>query len=134
MAEDQVPPPPPADPVEAAAAPTDEVPKDTRTMGMLCHLLGIFSGFVGPLIIWLIKKDEMPFVDDQGRESLNFQITLAIAFIVLFVVSLIPIVGCFTFLLLIALWVVDVVFCIIAAMKANEGIAYRYPVTIRFVK
>jgi uncharacterized Tic20 family protein len=49
---------------------------------MLCHLLGFFTSFVGPLVIWLIKKDTMSYVDYHGKEALNFQITLAIAFFV----------------------------------------------------
>src|SRR4051794_22840279 len=53
--------------------------KDAVTMGMLCHLLGIFTGFLGPLIIWLLKKDEHPFIDDQGKEALNFQIVAMLA-------------------------------------------------------
>src|SRR4051794_33293223 len=53
--------------------------KDSITMGMLCHLLGIFTSFLGPLIIWLMKKDQSPWVDDQGKESLNFQIVALIA-------------------------------------------------------
>ena len=61
-----------------------------RTMGMLCHLLALigivatantFGPFIGPLIVWLVKKDEMPFVDDQGKEALNFQITVFLAMI-----------------------------------------------------
>src|SRR5689334_1430002 len=54
--------------------------QDDKTMAMLSHLLGIVLGFVGPLIIWLIKKDQSPFVDDQGKESLNFQIMLVIGY------------------------------------------------------
>ena len=59
-----------------------EVSKDARNMAMLCHLLAIFTGFLGPLIIWLIKKDEDPFVDEHGKEALNFQITVFIAMFV----------------------------------------------------
>ena len=61
------------------AQPSTEVSKDARMWAMLCHLLGLFTCFIGPLIIWLIKKDEDPFIDDQGKEALNFQITVAIA-------------------------------------------------------
>ncbi|HTL31303.1 MAG TPA: DUF4870 domain-containing protein, partial [Tepidisphaeraceae bacterium] len=70
------PPPPPAQPVDYSSGgypgpyvgpPPD---KDSKTMALLCHLLPIFTGFLGPLIIWLIKKDSSPFVDDQGKESL----------------------------------------------------------------
>jgi hypothetical protein len=110
--------------------------KDERMWGMLCHLIA-FSGFVvpfgsllGPLIIWLIKKDEMPFVDDQGKESLNFQLTMLIAF----VISIILIVVVIGFLLLGVLCIYEIVVLIIATIKANEGVRYRYPYTIRFIK
>jgi uncharacterized Tic20 family protein len=48
---------------------------EARTFGMLCHLSGLFLGFVGPLLFWLIKREQYPFVDDQGKEALNFHIT-----------------------------------------------------------
>jgi uncharacterized protein len=103
--------------------------QDDRTMGLLAHLLGIFAGFVGPLIIWLIKKDQSRFVDDQGKEALNFQLTLMIGH----VIGLVTI--CFTFALINAvLGIVGLVFCIIAAVEANKGTAYRYPLNIRFIQ
>jgi uncharacterized Tic20 family protein len=79
------------------------VSEDDRTLGMLCHLLGIFTGFLGPLVLWLVKKDSSPYVEHHGRESLNFQITLllmmmaigATAFVLMFVlvgVFLIPVI------------------------------------------
>lgn len=102
---------------------------ESRTLAMLAHLLGLI-GIVGPLIIWLIKKDEDPFIDEQGKESLNFQITMLIA---LFVsgMSAFLFIGCITTPILV---IVDIVLCIMAGMKANEGISYKYPCTIRFIK
>jgi len=100
--------------------------KEARTMGMLCHLLGIPLGFVGPLISWLIKKDEMPFVNDQGKESLNFQLSVLIAVLIVGVPTCgfgVPIVG-----------IAALVFCIMATVKANNGEYYRYPLTLRMVK
>jgi uncharacterized Tic20 family protein len=102
--------------------------KDARTFAMLAHLLGIFTSFVGSLVIWLVKKEEHPFVDEQGKEALNFQITVAIAYVV---AGLLPIVGCF---LAPAVWVVNLIFCIMACTTANKGEHYRYPVSIRFIK
>ncbi|MEZ5431721.1 MAG: DUF4870 domain-containing protein [Verrucomicrobiales bacterium] len=67
---------------------------DERNMAMLAHLLGGLASFLGPLVIWLMKREESPFVNDQGREALNFQITVAIGMAVLGIVSLIPFVGC----------------------------------------
>lgn len=118
-------------PKDVQEAPTGKVvSKDARTWGMLCHLLAIFTSFIAPLIIWLIKKEEDPFIDNQGKEALNFQITVAIASIVSgFLVAF-----CIGIPMLIAVCVADLVFCIIATVKANSGVAYRYPVSIRFIK
>jgi len=110
--------------------------KDERLWGMLCHLIS-FSGYLipfgsvlGPLIIWLIKKDEMPFVNDQGKESLNFQLTMLIAVIVSAILMLVFI----GFLLLGVLIIYQIIVVIMASIKANEGVRYRYPYTIRFIK
>jgi len=108
-----------------------EASKDARMWAMLCHLLGLFTSFVGPLIIWLLKKEEDPFIDNQGKEALNFQITLVIAWIASAVLT--P-VFCVGVIIGIAASVVDIIFCIIACIKANGGEAYRYPVSIRFIK
>jgi uncharacterized Tic20 family protein len=97
---------------------------------MLCHLLGIFIGFLGPLIIWLIKRDEDKFIDEQGKEALNFQITLIIAW----AVGAISTFLCIGFILLPAIWVCDLIFCIMGAVKANKGEHYKYPINIRFIK
>ena len=107
-----------------------EISKDARNMAMLCHLLAIFTSFVAPLIIWLIKKDEEPFVDQQGKEALNFQITVILAMFVSGLLSFI----CIGVLLLFAVPIADLVFCIIASVKASNGVAYRYPVSLRLVK
>lgn len=123
-------------PAAPAPAPSSEVSKDAKTFGMLCHLAAL-AGFIiplgsvlGPLIIWLIKKNEMPFVDDQGKESLNFQITVTIALLVCVPLMFIGI----GLLLLPIIGIAALVFVIIAAMKANEGIAYRYPWALRLIK
>lgn len=111
------------------------VNKDERMWGMLCHLT-VFSGFIipfgniiAPLVIWLIKKDEMPFVDDQGKESLNFQLTMLIAFIVAAVLTMVFI----GFILIPLLIIFEIVVLIIASIKANDGVRYRYPWAIRFL-
>ncbi len=83
----------------------------------------------GPLIIWCLKKDEQPFVNDQGKEALNFQITMTLALIVAGL-SILVLVGIVLFP---AVWLFDVIVTVIAAVKANEGVAYRYPCSIRFV-
>jgi len=110
--------------------------KDERTWGMACHL-GVFAGFifpfgniVVPLVIWLIKSEELPFVKDQGKEALNFQITAFIAFMVC---ALLMVVG-IGFLLAGPLVIYVGIAVIIAAVKANEGVFYRYPLAIRLIK
>jgi uncharacterized protein len=108
---------------------------DERTWAMICHL-STFAGYaipfgniVGPLAVWLIKRHEMPLVDDQGKEALNFQISVLI-YLGVCIPLMIVVVG---FFLAIAVVIFSIVVTIIAAMRANEGIAYRYPLTIRFI-
>lgn len=114
--------------------PTPE--KEERTWGMLCHLSAFagliipLGGIIAPLIIWLIKKDEMPFVNDQGKESINFQISLFIAAVICFILMFVGI----GFLLIVALAIYAVIMIIIACMKANEGTYFRYPYALRLIK
>jgi uncharacterized Tic20 family protein len=107
-----------------------EPDKDSKMMAMLAHLLGIPLGPIGPLIIWLIKKDQSPFVNDQGREALNFQITLLIGYII----GGATIALCVGMLIVPAIAIISLIFCIMGALKANQGIAYRYPFAIRLIK
>ncbi|MBX3240504.1 MAG: DUF4870 domain-containing protein [Chitinophagaceae bacterium] len=100
---------------------------DEKTMAVLSHVLTIAVGFIAPLIIYLIKKDESKFISDQAKESLNFQITLTLACIVL----AITIIG---ILLIWPLLIVALVFIIIASVRSGEGKRYRYPFNIRFIK
>ena len=109
---------------------------EVRQGAMLCHLaafLGFvfpFGSVVGPLILWQMKKEVDPFIDDQGKEALNFQITVAIAWMACIVLAF-AVIG---FFLMIALAIATVVLTIIGSIKANKGIAYRYPLTWRVVK
>lgn len=103
--------------------------QEERTMALLCHLLGFLTSVVGPLILWMIKKDESTFIDDQGKEALNFQITMLIGYVVTGALTMVFI-GC---LLLPIVLLVDLVFSIMAAMKANQGERYRYPFAIRMI-
>ena len=113
----------------------EELPdKDARTWAMICHLIA-FSGYVvpfgnllGPLIVWAIKKDEHPFINDQGKEAINFQLTMTIAVIISIILMFILI----GFLLIAVVCVYSIIMIVIAAMKANDGELYRYPITIRF--
>lgn len=103
---------------------------DERNLAMLAHILALFSYFMGPLIIYLVKKDESPFVADNAKNALNFQISLFIYCIVSVVLCMI-IIGIF---MLIALGVLHLVFCIVATVAARDGKVYKYPLTIPFLK
>ena len=110
--------------------------KDARTWAMLCHL-GALSGFLlpfghvlGPLVIWAVKRDESAFIDEQGKEALNFQLTMTIGFFISLALVFILI----GFALIGVLCVYDFVMIVVAAIKTNEGTQYRYPFAIRFIK
>lgn len=104
--------------------------------GLLTSALGGWGFFIGPLVIWLMKKDSMPFVADQAKESLNFNITVSAVFLVLLVLSLVTLgIGfIITLPIMLIVGIAALVLIIMAAIKANDGIAYRYPFTIRLVK
>jgi len=109
---------------------------DERTWAMFCHLSTLagsiipFGNLLGPLVIWLIKKDQYPMVEDQGKEALNFQIGMTVCSMVSLVLCLVVI----GIPLLMAVTVFDLVVTIIAAIKANSGERYRYPLTIRIIR
>jgi len=106
---------------------------DEKMMGLLAHILGAVTSFIGPLIIWQIKKDESPFVADQGKEALNFQITIAIGYFAMLVLSFIPFVGCLASIVMLLLGVASLVFSIIGGLEANKGKVYRYPFALRLI-
>lgn len=114
---------------------TPTLSSDERNWGMFCHLAALagfiipFGNIIGPLIVWLMKREEYPFVNDQGKESLNFQISILI-YIAISVVLALLLIG---FLLLAAIGVFSLVMIIMAAIKANEGVTFRYPLSIRFI-
>lgn len=127
------------------AQPTDtskEVNRDARMWAMFCHLaaLGalivpVVGSVIGPLIIWQIKKDDFPFVDEQGKEAVNFQISMLLYAVIGSVVCLITCIGAPLMpIILLAVSIVDLIFLLIAAVKANNGFHYRYPLCIRFIK
>lgn len=138
--------------------------RDERTWATLTHLGGLFGiwffspvgNVLVPLVLWLIKRNESAFVDDQGREAVNFQITMSILSLVLGVAGWM-IFSVFNLLDSVVFWhsnftffphvfffqngglsivaaILSMVFAIIAATRANNGIAYRYPLSLRLVK
>ena len=114
---------------------------DAHMWAMFCHLAGllaftpilpVFGGIVGALVIWLVKKGESPFVDEQGKEAVNFQITM-------FIYSAVAALLCFAcigFVLAPAVVIADIICIILAAIKTNDGCHFRYPqyLIIRFIK
>lgn len=136
MTED-TPPPQPAPPPAPSSGPdpAGTPGADERQWALFAHLSALagflipFGNILGPLIVWQIKKNEMPFVDDQGKEALNFQITVLIAVVVCLVLSVLLI----GLLLLPVVAVADLVLTIVAAIKANQGETYRYPFTLRLI-
>jgi len=138
MPDDAAPPlPPPVPPVQP---PSDS---QARTWNMLCHLsalvglLGIpFGNALGPLVVWQIKKNEIPSVESHGKAALNFQLTIVIASLVLGVAGYILLVVCIGFILIIAalgVFLAGMIFAIIAAIRANEGKDYEYPYSLKLV-
>jgi uncharacterized Tic20 family protein len=104
--------------------------------GLLTSVVGGWGTFVGPLVIWLIKKETMPFVDDQGKEALNFNITVALVALAMTLLTLVTFgIGAIISLpVLVIVGIAWLVLTIIATIKSNEGVAYRYPVALRLIK
>ncbi|HEU4771605.1 MAG TPA: DUF4870 domain-containing protein [Candidatus Udaeobacter sp.] len=111
--------------------------RDVRTWNVLCHASALAGFFVpwaghilGPLIVWLAKRNDSPEIDENGKESLNFQISMLIYNVIAGVLCLILI----GFILLAILHILNLVLVIVASIQASEGKLYRYPMTIRLIK
>ncbi len=136
---------PPSEPAPQAAEPAapppqpsgggDEPGSEERTWALFAHLSALvgfvipFGNLLGPLIVWQVKKNEMPFVDEQGKEALNFQITVTLAAIVCFILMFV-LIGIF---LMFIVGIAALVLTIIAAIKANSGEHYEYPINWRII-
>lgn len=106
-----------------------EVSSNDKNLAVLTHLSGILFSFIPSLIVWLLKKETSPYVADQAREALNFQITLLIAYVVSYILIFILI----GFLLMGIIWLANIILCILAAVAASKGENYRYPFTLRLI-
>jgi uncharacterized Tic20 family protein len=116
---------------------TNDEEKKANTWGMLCHLTALtafvgvpFGHVIGPLVVWLLKKNDYPFVYEQGKESLNFQISMTIYAVIAGLL-------CFVFIgfvMLGILVIVVLILVIMASVRASNGESYQYPFTIRFFK
>jgi len=108
---------------------------DERMWAMFCHLSALigfiipFGNIIAPLVLWTLKKEEYPLVNDQGKEALNFQISITI-YVIASIILIFVVIG---IILLILLGIFSLIVIIIAAIKANEGEKYRYPLAIRFL-
>ncbi|HEV3146277.1 MAG TPA: DUF4870 domain-containing protein [Gemmataceae bacterium] len=138
-----VPPPrndsdPPVVPVLEPNAPSTAPTQDEKTWGMYVHLAALAGlvvpggSLVGPLIAWLIKKDEMPFVDRHGKEEVNFQLNILV--LLLLTIPIVFITFGIGIFLPVAVGILGVVMPIIAGMKANNGEEYQYPYIVRMIK
>ncbi|MEK7950100.1 DUF4870 domain-containing protein [Luteolibacter soli] len=132
---------PPSEPA-SVALPQSGLSNEERTWALVAHLSALsayltgFGMILGPLVVWLINKDSKPFAAEQAKEALNFNISWLLwgilwgvaAFILTFVL-----VGILMWIAFAFFGVVWTILCIIGGIKANEGVAYRYPLTIRFI-
>ena len=104
---------------------------DERILAILSHILAIVPGIgiLGPLVIYLVKKDDSPFVAANARESLNFQITIILGYII-WCILIVVLIG----ILMLWVWgIINTVLVIIATIKASEEKIYRYPFNLRLV-
>ncbi len=124
-------------PVEIKKVKEEISPKSERTWAICCHLssltafIGIpFGNILGPLVIWLIKKSEMPLVDEEGKSAVNFQISMTIYTLIAFVLCFVVI----GFLLIFPVILFNIILVIIASVKTSNGEKFQYPCTIHFIK
>jgi uncharacterized Tic20 family protein len=123
---------------------TGEIDKEERKWAMFCHLAGLaglspllpaIGSAVAPLLVWQLKADEFPFVDEQGRRAVNFQLSMLLYVTIGTIICLVSLVGVFLIPVVFCVFgLVDLILVLIAAVKANRGQHYRYPFTIRFFK
>ena len=121
----------------------EELNKDARMWAMFCHLAGlagivvpvVISGIIAPLIVWQIKKEEHPFIDEHGKEAVNFQISMSLYTLIGSIACIITCIGLILIpFFALAVYIINLVLLLIAAVKANNGEHYRYPICIRFIK
>ena len=130
-------PPAPTPPMQPANA------NQVRMWNMLCHLSALscffipFGNILGPLLVWQIKKNEFPSVEEHGKAALNFQLTVLVAVVVVGMAAFLLSFVCIGFVLIpvvVAIGLCGIIFAIIAGIKANNGEAYRYPWSLTFIR
>ena len=109
--------------------PSTEPSNDDKNIATVTHLGGTVFLFVPGLLVWILKKDDSAYLADQAKEALNFQISIMIAYFIAGILVWLLI----GFLLLPLVWIVNIVFCIVAAVSTSKGEAYRYPLCLRLI-
>jgi len=102
---------------------------DDKNIATITHLGGTVFTFIPSLIVWILKKDDNAYIADQAKEALNFQISVLLAYLVSWMLAFILI----GFLFVGIVWLVNIVFCIIAAISTSKGETYRYPLCLRLI-
>lgn len=102
---------------------------DDKNIATVTHLGGTVFSFIPALIVWILKKDDSAYIGDQAKEALNFQITMILAQLASWILAWILI----GFVLAFIVWVINIVFCIIAAVSTSRGETYRYPFCLRLI-
>lgn len=100
-----------------------------KNIAVLTHLGGIFFGFIPALIVWLLKKDDSPYIGEQAREGLNFQITVLLGYLIAWVLTFL-LIGLLVFPVV---YIANFVLCIVAAVNTSKGEEYRYPFSLRLI-
>jgi len=104
--------------------------KDSQMLAMIAHLSGIVAGFVGPLVIWAVKKDDDAFVAENAKEALNFQLMIMIGYVISIPLSFV----CIGYLTMMLCWLAAVIMGVIGGVAASKGEMYRYPFNLRMVQ
>lgn len=107
----------------------EQASANDKNFAVLTHLGGIFLSVIPGLVVWLLKKDDSPYLAEQAREALNFQISVLLAYLVSYVLMIVLI----GFALVAIVWIGNIVLCILAALAASRGENYRYPFSLRLI-
>jgi uncharacterized Tic20 family protein len=128
---DQIPPSPPPSPPPYEPVPPVSHGNDDKNLAMLTHLSGFLFSIIVPLIVWLINKDrsDKSYLVTESKEALNFQLTVLLGYVICWILTVI-LIGAF---LHVVLWILNIVFCILAAVRVSQTGSYRYPFALRLV-
>ncbi len=117
------------EPTQASTQVNISPSNDDKNIATVTHLGGTVFSFVPGLLVWILKKDENAYLSEQAKEALNFQISVLIGYLIAGVLAWVLI----GFILMPLIWLLNVVFCIIAAISTSKGETYRYPLCLRLI-